>query len=46
MDENDSPLILLARSATLRSPDAEGKEYGCCCDAESLLCDQAPCGLF
>ncbi len=44
--EDDSPLILLARSSTLRSPDSEGKEYSCCRDAESLLCDQTPGGLF
>ncbi len=44
--EDDSPLLPLARGATRRSPDAEGKEYGCCCDPEGLPCDQTPCGLF
>jgi len=46
MDENDGPLILLARRAAMRPFDPERKERGCCGNAKSLLCDQAPCRSF
>ena len=43
MYENDGPLIRLPRRAATRPFDPERKERGCRGNAESLLCDQAPC---
>ncbi len=46
MDENDGPLIRLARRATTRPSDPERKERGCGDNAKGLLSDQAPCRTF
>jgi hypothetical protein len=46
VDENDGPLIPLARRAAMRPFDPERKERGCCGEAKSLLCDRAPCRSF
>ncbi len=46
MDENDGPLIRLARRAAMRPFYPERKERGCRGDAKSLLCDRAPCRSF
>jgi hypothetical protein len=43
MNENDGPLIRLARRAAMRPFDPERKERGRRGNANSLLCDQVPC---
>ena len=46
MDENDGPLILLARRAATRPFDPEREERGCRGNTKSLLRDRVPCRSF
>jgi hypothetical protein len=46
MDENDGPLIQLARRAATRPFDPEREERDCRGNTESLLRDRVPCRSF
>jgi hypothetical protein len=46
MDENDGPLILVARRAATRPFDPEREERGCRGNTKSLLRDRVPCRSF
>ena len=46
MDENDGPLILVARRAATRPFDPEREERSCRGNTKSLLRDRVPCRSF